>query len=260
MGSHAANGTPVHRLHDVTFVATAFALLAALVAGVSAARLLHLIVRRVLPPDSRWIAEELVPTPWALTFANSIALGLVAPHPRLSSALGAAQIVTVGLIVIQLLHIAAVARRRRDARLDRITPAVVSVVVPFMLRVVRFSWCVLGGVVILVKLGVSVPHAGTALTIFAGGLAFAGRHFLTSVVGGIGLAITEPFRRGDRVRMTDEHGNVLEGEVVRIELYATRFRTKDETLLVIPNAHMAEMAIENLSDPRGRTDAISNIA
>ncbi len=77
-----------------------------------------------------------------------------------------------------------------------------------------------------------------------GGLAvaFGAQKTVENLFGSISLAIDQPFRVGDFVKVQDFVGNVE-----AIGLRSTRFRTLDRTLVSIPNGHVADMRLESFS-------------
>jgi MscS family membrane protein len=77
-----------------------------------------------------------------------------------------------------------------------------------------------------------------------GGLAFAlgAQKTLENLFGAVSLAVDQPLREGDLVRIDEEIG-----WVETIGLRSTRIRSLDRTLITIPNGKLAEMRIESLA-------------
>jgi MscS family membrane protein len=100
----------------------------------------------------------------------------------------------------------------------------------------------LGVVSLLSALG--YPVAGLLAGLGVGGLALAlafqktGEHLF----GSIALAVDQPFRVGDFVKVED-----FVGTVETIGLRSTRIRTLDRTLIAIPNGRLADMRIESFT-------------
>jgi MscS family membrane protein len=100
----------------------------------------------------------------------------------------------------------------------------------------------LGAVSVLASLG--YPVAGLLAGLGVGGLALAlafqktGEHLF----GSIALAVDQPFRVGDFVKVED-----FVGTVETIGLRSTRFRTLDRTLIAIPNGLLADMRLESFT-------------
>ncbi len=72
-------------------------------------------------------------------------------------------------------------------------------------------------------------------------LAFGAQKTVENVFGSISLAIDQPFRIGDQVRVDNFIGTVEE-----IGLRSTRFRTEERTLITIPNGKLADQRLESL--------------
>jgi MscS family membrane protein len=102
---------------------------------------------------------------------------------------------------------------------------------------------VLGVLALLAALGYPVTTLLAGLGI--GGLAFAfgAQKTVENLFGSMALAVDQPFRVGDFVRVGD-----LQGTVEDIGLRSTRFRTPDRTLVSIPNGTLADQRLESLAE------------
>ncbi len=89
--------------------------------------------------------------------------------------------------------------------------------------------------------------AGLAATsgILAALLAFASKVDLSNISAGFGISLAQPFRIGDWVKIGDSE----EGQVIEMTSRSTNIRTRDHTMLVIPNTTVAASIIENYSHP-----------
>ncbi len=92
------------------------------------------------------------------------------------------------------------------------------------------------------NLGLSVIPIIAGLGVGGLAIALAVRPTFENLIGGFILFIDKPVRVGDRCRF----GGQL-GDVETIGLRSTRIRTRENTLLTIPNAEFAHMQIDNLS-------------
>ena len=68
---------------------------------------------------------------------------------------------------------------------------------------------------------------------------------ISNIFSGIAINVERPFRVGDWIKV----GNFTEGKVEDINWRTTRLRTRDDTILCIPNSQASESAIENFSYP-----------
>ncbi len=71
---------------------------------------------------------------------------------------------------------------------------------------------------------------------------FAAQHTIANLVAGVMLAVSQPFRIGDRIRFEE-----VEGRVVDITLSYTYVNPGDNTAVVIPNQLLVEGVVHNLS-------------
>jgi MscS family membrane protein len=118
-------------------------------------------------------------------------------------------------------------------------------VAPFMpwIKKTLFAIVFVFGVLLIAQsLGADVKAALGALGI--GGLAFAlaAQDTIANIFGSVVVAIDQPFKIGETIRVA---GNV--GLVEDIGLRSTKLRLVDKSLMVIPNKTVAAEAITNLS-------------
>jgi MscS family membrane protein len=73
-------------------------------------------------------------------------------------------------------------------------------------------------------------------------VAFAAQKTLENVVGGISIIFDRAVRVGDTIRLGG-----IQGTVEDTGIRSTRIRTLDRTVLIVPNGHIADMSLENLS-------------
>ena len=88
------------------------------------------------------------------------------------------------------------------------------------------------------------PIAGLLAGLGIGGLAvaFAAQKTLENLFGSLALAVDQPIRVGDTVKVDD-----FTGVVEEIGLRSTRFRTPDRTIVSIPNGRVADMKLESFT-------------
>ncbi len=73
-------------------------------------------------------------------------------------------------------------------------------------------------------------------------IGFAAQHTIGNMVAGVQLAVSQPFKIGDRVAYEE-----VEGRVVDITLSYTYVDPGDGTAVIIPNQLLVEGVIHNLS-------------
>lgn len=109
-------------------------------------------------------------------------------------------------------------------------------------RIAKVVVAAMGLIAALSQLGYPVASLLAGLGIGGLALALAAQKTVENLFGSISLAVDQPFRVGDFVRVEDFYG-VVES----IGLRSTRFRTLDRSLVTIPNGHLAEMRLESLA-------------
>ncbi len=109
-------------------------------------------------------------------------------------------------------------------------------------RGVDFLVILVGIVVLLRHFGVDPTPALAGLGVGGIAVALAAQKTLENVIAGISLILDKAVRIGDIVKMGD-----LFGTVNHIGLRSTRIRTRDRTIVSVPNSQIANASIETLS-------------
>ncbi len=95
-------------------------------------------------------------------------------------------------------------------------------------------------IAIIAALGYPVGTVLAGLGIGGLALAFGAQKTVENLFGSVSLAVDQPFRIGDFVRVDDFVGTVED-----IGLRSTRFRTLDRTIVSIPNGKLADQRLES---------------
>jgi len=98
----------------------------------------------------------------------------------------------------------------------------------------------LGAIAILDALGFPVTTALAGIGIGGLAIAFGAQKTIENLFGSLALAVDQPFRIGDFVKVQDFVGTVED-----IGLRSTRFRTLDRTVVSIPNGKLADERLES---------------
>ncbi|MDP3151678.1 MAG: mechanosensitive ion channel family protein [Archangium sp.] len=109
-------------------------------------------------------------------------------------------------------------------------------------RVVRFALVGFAILAALAEVGYSVTSVLAGLGIGGLALALGAQKTLENVFGAFALAVDQPIREGDFVRIDD-----FVGTVETIGLRSTRIRTLDRTLISIPNGKLSDMRLETFA-------------
>ncbi len=108
-----------------------------------------------------------------------------------------------------------------------------------------------GFVVAIGSMGLNLVALITGLGIIGFALAFGMQETISNFVAGIIIAVEKPFRIGDRVRVGDESGDVID-----IGIRSTQIRTTKNEIVIIPNSLIANGEVWNLTKD---TPTIANV-
>lgn len=179
---------------------------------------------------------------WTLLVARGGvgALGLSSPAIRwLVGAATAGLILTLFWALWRLVDVAGEAFRLSSWGKD--DPSARSMV-HMGVRIGRVGVVAVGLLTALSQLGLPVASLLAGLGIGGLALALAAQRTFENVFGSISIALDQPFRVGDGVKIDD-----FFGQVESIGLRSSRFRTLSRTIVTIPNGKLSEMKIESLS-------------
>jgi len=107
-------------------------------------------------------------------------------------------------------------------------------------RVVKVLVVIFAAIVVLAQLGVSIASLVAGLGIGGLALALAAQKTVENLFGTMSIAVDQPLREGDFVRV-GEHLGTIEA----IGLRSTRIRTLDRTVVTVPNGQLADQRVES---------------
>ena len=116
---------------------------------------------------------------------------------------------------------------------------------PLLTKVGGVLIALVGLITVLQNFGVDVNSLVVSLGVGSLAVGLAAQDTLANMFAGFTLLLDRPFRVGERIQLSS--GEV--GDVEAIGLRATRVKTPDETLLVIPNSLLTKEKVLNLSHP-----------
>ncbi|MBU8934817.1 MAG: mechanosensitive ion channel family protein [candidate division Zixibacteria bacterium] len=120
---------------------------------------------------------------------------------------------------------------------------------PLIDRAVKVILYVLGVLVILDHFDVNITGLITVLGVGSLAIALAAQDTIANMIGGFVIMIDRPFRTGDRLLLDD--GRVC--DVYQIGVRSTKFQTRENTLIIVPNAELTKSTVHNLSYPQTET-------
>lgn len=120
-----------------------------------------------------------------------------------------------------------------------------NIVVSLLFGLLKLALVVIGLTLIAIEL--SLPYEGIVASLSIGGLAvaFASRETLSNVFGAGVLAIDRPFKRGDAIS-----AGGVDGTVEHVGIRSTRIRTKDDSVIIVPNGKLSDANVNNLDSRR----------
>lgn len=113
---------------------------------------------------------------------------------------------------------------------------------PMGIRLTKLIVLIMAGIAILSELGYPVASLLAGLGIGGLAVALAAQKTVENLFGSVSIAVDQPFRVGDFVKV-DEHLGTVES----VGLRSTRLRTPDRTLVTLPNGKLADARIETFA-------------
>ena len=113
-------------------------------------------------------------------------------------------------------------------------------------RIARIVLIFIGAVVLLNHFGVNMLAMTAALGLGGFAIGLAAKDTITNIISGVLIMIDKPFEVGDRI-----HIPVVDAwaDVIAIGMRSTRVLTRDNRLVIVPNATIVENAVVNYSEP-----------
>ena len=117
--------------------------------------------------------------------------------------------------------------------------------IPLLDRAVKIVVITLSLLIILDHFDVDVKGLVAVLGVGSLAVALAAQDTLANMIGGFTIMIDRPFRVGDMVQLPTE-GKVT---VHEIGIRSTKFRTFENTLVIVPNAERVKATVHNITYP-----------
>jgi MscS family membrane protein len=119
---------------------------------------------------------------------------------------------------------------------------------PLLKRVGRIAVGVVAAMIILDHFNVDIKGLVAVLGVGSLAIALAAQETLSNMIAGFVVMVDRPFRKGDRVIL----GDGTKCDVYQIGMRSTKFLTFENTLVIVPNAELIKMIINNLTYPEPR--------
>ena len=117
---------------------------------------------------------------------------------------------------------------------------------PLLNKVLRFAVIAVAALLALDQLGVNVTPLVAGASVAGLALSLAAKDTLSNLIAGVLLIIDRPFEIGDRIEVWNAPRETSTwGDVIEIGLRATKIRTTDNLVFVIPNNEIMRRDIVN---------------
>jgi small-conductance mechanosensitive channel len=118
---------------------------------------------------------------------------------------------------------------RTDSKID-------DIIFDLLIRFSNFIIYIVAGIIALDLLGINVVPFIAGAGVVGIAIGFAAKDTLSNLIAGILLIIDRPFEVGDRIEVwTAPAGSATWGDVIDIGLRATKIKTTDNIVIIIPN-------------------------
>ena len=122
---------------------------------------------------------------------------------------------------------------------------VVGEFLPFIRKLGKIFIVLSGLVIVLQHFNYSISSIVVSMGVGSLAIALAARDTLANMIGGFLVMLDRPFRIGDRIELSDTQ----RGDVVEIGLRTTKIKTRDQSILIVPNAEIVKTSVVNQSYP-----------
>ena len=120
-------------------------------------------------------------------------------------------------------------------------------ILPYSKRILKIIVVIVVVLIILQNSGINVSSLLASLGIGGLALAFGAKETLSHLFGGLTVIVDKPFVVGDWIVC-----NTVEGTVLDIGFRSTKLKTFYDSVIIIPNATIAESTIDNLGRRQAR--------
>jgi MscS family membrane protein len=230
------------------YVISALLLVVALLARRIVTRLVFPALRKIASKTATTLDDKLFPALESPVAAFVMVVGIFAALRVLKLTSQADEFISYGsrvafsLVIFWGLWRALAALLEHASELARTRSSTIASFMPWIKKTLLTVFIIVGALLTIQSLGYDVKAILAGLGI--GGLAFAlaAQDTLANVFGAIVVAIDQPFKIGEAVKIGPNVGGVED-----IGLRSTRIRLVDKSLMIVPNKTVAAETITNLS-------------
>jgi len=118
--------------------------------------------------------------------------------------------------------------------------------------VLKVAWIVITLLYVLDVWGVEIGPFLAGLGIGGLAIAFAMQESLSNIFGGVSIILDKTVKVGDLIYLDQE----TRGEILKIGLRATKIKTFDNEIIVIPNSKLAQSTVQNVAQPEPKSRVV----
>jgi len=152
-------------------------------------------------------------------------------------------IIVITLFLLKIIKVVSNWYNRPEARTDE--ESSIADLMPLLSRILKMVVVILALLIILDHFNVDIKGMVAILGVGSLAIALAAQDTVANTIAGFILMIDRPFRKGDRIILPD--GGF--GDVYSIGLRSTKFLTRENTLVIVPNNGLVKSVITNVTDP-----------
>jgi len=118
-------------------------------------------------------------------------------------------------------------------------------------RITEYTLIIIGSIIVFQFIGINLSALAVIFGLLSVGIGFGLQNITSNFISGLILLIERPIKVGDRVRVGD-----IEGDVLEINIRSTTVRSLDNISIIVPNSEFITSQVVNLShgDLRLRLD------
>ncbi len=147
-------------------------------------------------------------------------------------------IVLIAILVVMINHWGQKVARKTKSTMD-------DALIPLFRRTTRVAVLIIVAIMVLDIWGVNVAGLLAGVGIAGIAIGFAVKDSLSNIFGGVSLIIDKTLHVGDKIKLED--GTI--GTVYDIAIRATRIKTYDNEVIIVPNGKLSNMTIQNFNQP-----------
>jgi small-conductance mechanosensitive channel len=109
-------------------------------------------------------------------------------------------------------------------------------------RITEYTLILIGAIIVFQFIGINLSGLAVIFGLLSVGIGFGLQNITSNFISGLILLLERPIKVGDRVRVGD-----IEGDVLEINIRSTTVRSLDNISIIVPNSEFISSQVVNLS-------------